>query len=252
MDKTESRALIAAGALMALFFAALIYAATALDIDVPTCVTDVAPFTKPEIIDKGGNHYEVHMIAKMWAFDPAELRLPPGAEVDLYLSTLDVTHGLYIEGTNVNLMAVPGVVNEARFRIQNEGKYAVICHEYCGLGHDHMVGKIVVDEGASPLAPTSTATEEESSGAALFVDNGCDVCHSIDGSEDNGPTLKDLYGSEVHFTDGTSLRADDAYIAESIRDPSARIVEGFEDLMPPSDLSDDDVQRLVEYIEHLP
>jgi cytochrome c oxidase subunit 2 len=233
MDKTENTALVAACALMALFFAALVYAAIALDIDVPTCVTDVAPFTKPEIIDKGGNHYEVHMVAKMWAFDPEELRLPPGAQVDLYLSSLDVTHGLYVEGTNVNLMAV-------------------ICHEYCGIAHEHMVGKIVVAEGASPLVPAGTAPAEAGSGAVLFARSGCDVCHSIDGSESIAPTMKGLYGRVVRFTDGGSLRADDAYIAESIRSPGAHIVAGYEDLMPPNTLSDEDVRRLVDYIRELP
>jgi cytochrome c oxidase subunit 2 len=252
MDKTENTALVAACALMALFFAALVYAAIALDIDVPTCVTDVAPFTKPEIIDKGGNHYEVHMVAKMWAFDPEELRLPPGAQVDLYLSSLDVTHGLYVEGTNVNLMAVPGAVNSARFRIDEEGEHAVICHEYCGIAHEHMVGKIVVAEGASPLVPAGTAPAEAGSGAVLFARSGCDVCHSIDGSESIAPTMKGLYGRVVRFTDGGSLRADDAYIAESIRSPGAHIVAGYEDLMPPNTLSDEDVRRLVDYIRELP
>ena len=116
MDRAEGTALVIAGVLMAVFFAALVYAAAGLNISLPTCVTDVAPFKQGKIIDKGNNHYEVHMVAKMWAFDPAVVRLPPGADVDVYLSALDVTHGMYIEHTNVNLMAVPGSVNAARVR----------------------------------------------------------------------------------------------------------------------------------------
>ena len=152
MDRIERIVLVASGALMAVFFAALVYAATQLRISVPTCVTDVAPFKQGQVIDKGNHHYEVHMVAKMWAFDPPEVRVPPGAEVDLYLSSLDVTHGLYLEHTNVNLMAVPGSVNAARFRLDTEGEYGAICHEYCGAGHHFMMGKFVVTSAAAAQA----------------------------------------------------------------------------------------------------
>jgi cytochrome c oxidase subunit 2 len=190
----------------------------------------------------------------MWSFDPAEIRLPPGADVDLYLSALDVTHGLYIEGTDVNLMAVPGSVNAARFRVGEQGEYAVICHEYCGLAHDRMMGRLIVGEAAPTAAPAAQPApppSERSDGATLFSDLACDACHTVDGSDDIGPSLKGLFGSERRFTDGSSVRADAAYIEESIRDPGARIVEGFDDLMPGDPISDEDLRVLVAYIKGL-
>ena len=150
MDRAERLALVASAFVMAGFFVAMVYAATGLGIGVPTCVTDVAPFSEGKIIDKGGNHYEVHVVAKMWSFDPAEINLPPGADVDLYLSAKDVMHGLYIERTDVNLMAIPGSVNAARVTFRQPGTYAMVCHEYCGTGHQNMAGRFVI--GALPPA----------------------------------------------------------------------------------------------------
>ena len=256
MDRLEKTALVISGLLMGVFFVALVYSARGLGISVPTCVTDMAPFSKGQVIDKGNGRYEVQMVARMWAFDPPEVRLPPGAEVDLYLSALDVTHGVYIEHTNVNLMAVPGAVNAARVRFDKAGEYRVICHEYCGVAHQNMQGKIIVAEaGAAPAAPAAAAAAAAPSradqGKQLFAENGCAACHTIDGSPGVGPTLKGLYGREVELTDGSKRKVDDAYLAESVHNPNAAIVKGFQALMPQAPLSEDQVKSLVEYMETL-
>jgi cytochrome c oxidase subunit 2 len=244
-----------AGGLMASFFGALVYSATGLGISLPTCVTAVVPFKKGEVIDKGDNRYEVHMVARMWAFDPPEVHLPPGADVDVYLSARDVIHGMYIEHTNVNLMGVPGTVNAARVRFDQEGEYPVICHEYCGVGHQNMMGKFVIARGAVPTpsappggAPPSSAAEL---GKKLFETRGCDACHSVDGSEGVGPTMKGLYGREVEMEDGSTEPADETHLEEDIRDPSKRIVKGFQPLMPELPLTDEEVKALVAYIKAL-
>jgi cytochrome c oxidase subunit 2 len=255
MDRAERTALVLAGVLMAVFFAALVYSAAGLNISVPTCVTDVAPFTQGGVIDKGNNHFEVHMVAKMWAFDPPEVRLPPGADVDFYLSALDVTHGMYIEHTNVNLMAVPGSVNAARARFDNEGVYSVICHEYCGTGHQNMMGKIIIAKGTivpppPPPAPAG-ATGTAQLGKRLFETKGCAGCHTIDGSAGVGPTLKGLYGHETEMEDGGLIKQDDAHIAEEIRQPGKHVVKGFPPVMPQLPLTDAEVGALVAFLKTL-
>jgi cytochrome c oxidase subunit II len=255
MDRAESTALVIAGSLMALCFAALVYAAAGLNITLPTCVTDVAPFKEGKIIDKGNDHYEVHMVAKMWAFDPAEIRLPPGSDVDLYLSALDVTHGLYIEHTNVNLMAVPGAVNAVRVRFEREGTYDVICHEYCGVGHQNMMGKIVIAKGAvvAPAeAPPAAGGENAPArlGKQLFERTGCAACHTIDGSPALGPTMKGRFGHETEMEDGVVLMTE-THIAEEIRAPGKHVVKGFQPVMPAVPLTDDEVNALVAYLKTL-
>jgi cytochrome c oxidase subunit 2 len=193
MDRNERVVLVVSAAVMSAFFVALVYAATGLGIGVPTCVTGVAPFDTGAVIDKGNNHYEVHVVAKMWAFDPPEVRLPTGAEVDLYLSAKDVTHGLYIEHTDVNLMAVPGAVNAKRVRFDRDGTYAMVCHEYCGVGHQNMAGAFVI--GALPPTPgAAAAAATGEAGKTLFAQKGCAACHTVDGAPGVGPTLKGVLG----------------------------------------------------------
>jgi cytochrome c oxidase subunit 2 len=256
MDRAERIAIVTAGLLMTVFFAALVYSAAGLNISLPTCLTDVAPFKAGKVIDKGNNHYEVHMVARMWAFDPPEVRLPPGADVDLYLSALDVTHGLYIEHTNVNLMAVPGSVNAARVRFDKEGEYDVICHEYCGVAHQNMMGKFVIAKGATvpPAAVPAAAagqTAPAQLGKALFETKGCVACHTVDGSPSVGPTMKGLYRHETEMEDGSRIMSDEEHLAEEIRQPNKHVVKGFPPVMPEVPLTDAEVNALVEYIKTL-
>ncbi len=253
IDKAERVPLITAAVLMAVFFAVIVYAATRLNISVPTCVTNVAPFKTGSLLDKGNHHYEVHIVAKMWTFDPTEIHLPPGSDVDIYLSALDVTHGMYIEHTNVNLMAVPGAVNAASVRFDKEGQYNVICHEYCGAGHHFMMGKFVIAPGPASVVTAALGAPGTagSRGQQLFTQRACDSCHTVDGSPGLGPTLKGLFGSTVELADGSKRVADDAYLAESIREPDDVIVKGYEKTMPEEPITDEDVRALVDYIKTL-
>ncbi|MFN3976793.1 MAG: cytochrome c oxidase subunit II [Aquificaceae bacterium] len=144
MDRAEKTALTLAVALMALFAGLIVYAAKALNIDVPTCITDVKPFTEGKVIQHSANRYELHYLAKMWYFEPAEVEIPAGSVVDIYLTSGDVIHGFHINNTNVNLMAIPGTVAYARYKFDKPGVYHIVCHEYCGIGHQDMAAKIVV------------------------------------------------------------------------------------------------------------
>jgi cytochrome c oxidase subunit 2 len=87
----------------------------------------------------------------------------------------------------------------------------------------------------------------------LAASNGCAGCHTVDGGDGVGPTWQGLYGSEVTLADGSTVTADDAYITESIRDPSAKISEGFADIMPKTfaNMSDEDVNAIIAYIATL-
>jgi cytochrome c oxidase subunit 2 len=152
MGKAEKLALTLSGLLLMVFFSAIIYASAARGIVIPTCITDVEPFTQGSIIDMGENRYEIQMVARMWAFDVGTGRnvitLPAGSEVDLYVVSQDIVHGFHIEKTNLNLMAVPGAINYARVKFDEPGEYFFACHEFCGAAHHTMAGRFVITEHA--------------------------------------------------------------------------------------------------------
>jgi mono/diheme cytochrome c family protein len=87
-------------------------------------------------------------------------------------------------------------------------------------------------------------------GERLYVQYACQACHSLDGRSLVGPTFAGLHGSERNFTDGTSATADEEYLIESIIEPGAKIVEGYNNVMVPYDfLSEAELQSLVEFIK---
>ena len=140
----EKKVLLAALLFAAAMLALIAYAAVRLGISVPGCVTNVKPFADGRLIEVAPGRYEAHVVSKMFSFKPSPLKVPNGSVVDFYLTSQDVVHGFYIDGTDVNLTAIPNAVTYAQARFKRPGKYQVICHEYCGLGHQDMVGEIEV------------------------------------------------------------------------------------------------------------
>jgi cytochrome c oxidase subunit II len=242
---------------ISLAFIGVLLALSALAINLfhvglPTCLTDVKPFQKGELITHSPTHYEIHYVARMWKFEPEDVTVPAGSTVDVYLSAADVTHGLILLGTNLNLMAVPGVVNYARVKFDQPRVYQLLCHEFCGAGHDRMAAKLnVVDMaafGARPSAPP--APEPTHPGYKLLDANLCTTCHSLDGQQGIGPTFKGLYGRAEKLKNGSSVTVDDAFIREKILHPEMKVIAGtFEQEMPKTDLTDEELQQIVEYLK---
>ena len=146
MDRAERLVLVISGGLLAVFLSAAVFAATRLEIGLPTCFTSMEPFESGEVIEHTEDRFEVHYLASMWEFDPEDVEVPVGATLDLYLTSEDVLHGFQIRGTNVNLMAVPGTVNYARVTFHEPGEYRIVCHEFCGVDHHAMAASINVVE----------------------------------------------------------------------------------------------------------
>jgi cytochrome c oxidase subunit 2 len=144
MDRFESLALKMGFGLMVVFFVALVGLAVLKGIDVPTCFTDFPPFKEGKVIQKGEKEYEVHLLSRMWVFEPSRIEIPAGSKVTIYTTSIDVLHGFHIEGKAVNLMAIPGAVNKMEVVFNKPGTYKIICNEYCGIGHSAMYGEIIV------------------------------------------------------------------------------------------------------------
>lgn len=101
----------------------------------------------------------------------------------------------------------------------------------------------------------ATGGEEDVSaelGEQLITQNACNACHSVDGSSIVGPTFQGLYGSERAFNDGSTATADEEYLKESITEPGAKVVEGFDNVMAPyGHLSEGELQSIIEYLRTL-
>ncbi|HLR90409.1 MAG TPA: c-type cytochrome [Balneolaceae bacterium] len=120
------------------------------------------------------------------------------------------------------------------------------------LQQQHQAEQEKLEELAEARESASGGEVSAERGEALFTQNACGTCHSVEGASLVGPPLNGLYGSEQTFTDGTSAIADEEYLHESIVNPSAKVVEGYQNAMVPYDfLSEDDIQSIIEYIKSL-
>jgi cytochrome c oxidase subunit 2 len=253
VPRLERRIIIISTAFVLTLFGLAMLALNLFHVGLPTCLADIKPFQKGELITHSPTHYELHYVARMWKFEPEDVMLPVGSTVDMYVSTADVTHGLILLGTNLNLMAVPGVVNYTRVHFDRPGVYQLLCHEFCGTGHDRMTSKLrVVDEAtfrAKAAAPVAQVPADPR--YQLLEAKDCMTCHSIDGSESIGPTLKGIYGRTIKLADGASIIADEAYVREAILKPDAKIVAEFGDVMPVPELTEEELSQIIEYLKTL-
>jgi cytochrome c oxidase subunit 2 len=95
-----------------------------------------------------------------------------------------------------------------------------------------------------------------SAGEHLATTKGCVACHSTDGSKLIGPSFKGIYGHEATVVTGGNERTivvDDEYIRDSILNPNADLVKGYQPLMPSQQglVTDDEIRALTEYIKSL-
>lgn len=111
----------------------------------PAQVRQIPPFDEPGVRQVGENRYEVVLLGFAWRFQPSEIRIPAGSEVTFIATSTDVIHGVHVEGSRVNMMLIPGQVARNTYRFDEPGRYAMVCHEFCGLDHHNMAGEVIVE-----------------------------------------------------------------------------------------------------------
>ncbi|GJQ29947.1 MAG: cytochrome c oxidase subunit 2 [Phycisphaerae bacterium] len=135
-------------------------------------------------------------------------------------------------------------------------EHLVFCAEYCGTEHSEMAAFIrVVEPSVYEAWHTAIGTPSDpiELGKRLFKTK-CASCHTDDGSSSTGPTWKDLYGKTETLKDGSQVLVDDAYILESIFEPGAKIVKGYEKQNMTSFrglLNPSQVQGILEYMKSI-
>jgi cytochrome c oxidase subunit 2 len=129
-------------------FGAGVHLPTASGRVTPTQVAQTAPFDAPGIKQLAPGRYEVVLTSQIWSFAPSEVRVPVGSTVTFVATSKDVVHGLLIPGARVNTMLLPGQVSRVTTRFDRPGEFLMLCHEYCGVAHHTMWGKIIVEPGS--------------------------------------------------------------------------------------------------------
>lgn len=142
-------------------------------------------FAEPGVRAAGPGRVQVTSVAQAFSFQPADMRVPVGAEVEFYLTSRDVIHGFQVERTTINVEVIPGEISRLHYTFDRPGSYRVTCNEYCGSGHHDMLGTVTVVPASQWRASTEAAPAEDAAdgapdGAAVYADN-CASCHQAQG-----------------------------------------------------------------------
>jgi cytochrome c oxidase subunit 2 len=204
---------------------------------------------------------EVTATARMWSWDFAyangksspKLYVPAGKPVVVDLVSQDVIHGFFLPAFRVKRDVVPGLKNRVWFVASKPGSYDLFCSSYCGTGHAAMITTVeALPEAEFAAWMTQEAEGKEQRGHELLEKHGCLGCHSLDGTPKIGPSFKGIWGRKVTvLTNGAerTLTVDEAYLRRSLLEPNADVVKGFQPIMPPFALKDDEIKAIVEYLK---
>ena len=207
---------------------------------------------------------QIYAVGKrwMWKFQHIdgqreinELHVPVGRPVKITVTSEDVIHDLYFPAFRVKTDVIPGRYMYVWFNATKAGEYHMFCAEYCGTKHSGMIGRVIVMEPAAYQAWLGGGAGEmamSARGQKAFQDLACHTCHMEDAAG-RGPALAGLFGSQVKLADGSTAVADEAYLRESILNPQAKLVAGYQPLMPTFQglVSEEALMGLIEYIKSL-
>jgi cytochrome c oxidase subunit 2 len=219
------------------------------------------------------NSMEIKVIGHQWWWEfqypngyttRDTLIIPVNKPIKLIMTSQDVIHSFFVRHFRIKEDLVPGRYTWTWFKAVEPGMYDIQCAEYCGSRHSKMIGYIkAIDtkEFESWLASVSKEADLSSlspveRGKRISQLKGCNSCHSVDGSPGVGPTWKGLYNHEMVVIEGGKEKkviADENYLRESIVNPNAKIVKGYQGIMPSyqGQLSEDDILAIIEYIKSL-
>lgn len=186
-----------------------------------------------------------------------ELHVPLGQAVQLRMISEDVIHDFFVPAFRIHVDVLPSRYTTYWFKATKTGEFHLFCGQYCGVEHSKMVGKIVVMEPRAYEAwlagePAGGAPAAAASGEQLFVAKACNTCHRPDSSA-RAPILNGLFGTQVALQDGTKVTADENYVRESILNPGAKIVQGYQPVMPTfkGQVTEEELIQLVNYVKTL-
>jgi cytochrome c oxidase subunit 2 len=210
---------------------------------------------------------EIYVTGKQWmwkiqhmegAREINELHIPVDRDIKLTMTSEDVIHDFYVPAFRTKADVLPGKYTTEWFRATKPGAYHIFCAEYCGTKHSGMIGTVYVMSQVDYnnwLGHGGGEGSMAEQGQSLFNQLGCGNCHPSVVNNMNGrcPNLFGVFGTRVDLKDGSHVRADESYIRESILYPQAKIVAGYDDIMPTFKglITEDGMLKLIEYVKSL-
>lgn len=208
---------------------------------------------------------EMQVVAKQWMWkmqhangrrEINELHIPLGQPVKLSMISEDVIHSFFVPAFRIKQDVLPGGYSACWFEATRPGEFHLLCAEYCGTNHSRMKGRIVVLDPADYQAwlaghPVNEPPAE--TGRRLFEELRCATCHSPRITPVRCPPLDNVFGHPVQLRDDKVVLADENYLRESILHPNAKVVKGYEPLMPSFDgqVNEEQLLQLIAYIKSL-
>ncbi|MBN1959066.1 MAG: cytochrome c oxidase subunit II [Desulfuromonadales bacterium] len=206
---------------------------------------------------------EIKATARMWSWQfeypdgrkTSKLYVPVNTPIKVSLHSVDVLHNFFVPAFRIKRDTVPGMENYVWFQAPEEGSYDIFCAEYCGVGHADMITTVeamsqeAYADWSKPLEPSG-----DPRGLIVLNEQGCTGCHSLDGSDNIGPSLFELAGqTRKLIRDGQPVEVaiDENYLKIAIREPELEVVAGYDPIMPPYDegtISAEDLQAVVDYL----
>jgi cytochrome c oxidase subunit 2 len=205
---------------------------------------------------------EIYVVGRQWMWTLQHpggqreinyLHVPAGRPVKLTMTSQDVIHNFFVPAFRIKQDVLPGRYTTMWFQATTPGKYHLFCSEYCGTNHSTMVGTVEVMEPAEFQRWLGGQVDgaPASAGRKLFQRFQCVTCHSGD-ARARAPLLEGVYGKELPLDDGTTVRADEEYLRESIVNPRARVRAGYKPIMPPYNrATEEQLVQLVAFLKTL-
>jgi cytochrome c oxidase subunit 2 len=225
---------------------------------------DTLPATSPAA---GKTAFTIQVTGRQWFWDVTypgrgirtanEIHLPVGVPVNVEVTSGDVIHSFWVPELNRKIDMIPGKTNTVRLEADRAGTFRGQCAEFCGLQHAHMAFVVVAqprdaferwarEQAATPPPP---ATPRLKQGQQVLLGSACVYCHTIAGTNASGTIGPDLSHVGSRLTLGAATIPNTrGYLGGWILDPQ-HVKPGNK--MPGTDLTGDELQTLLDYLESL-
>jgi cytochrome c oxidase subunit 2 len=210
------------------------------------------------------NAMNIYVVGKQWMWKTEHpggqheinaLHVPAGRAIQLTLISQDVFHSFSIPAFRIKREAIPGRYTTVWFEATKPGTYHLFCTQYCGSNHSRMSGEVVVqtqEDYRKWLSRSTSGASLAQNGERLFASLSCNACHNAR-PDARGPSLANVYGSRLTLSSGERIVADDAYLRQSILNPSQHVTQGYAPIMPTYQgrIDEEGVIALIEFIKQL-